>query len=259
MVSVIIPMYNSEDTIWDCILSVANQSFKGEIEIIVVNDGSTDKSVLILNEIVSKKLHSDLKIISKVNGGVSSARNLGLAQAKGNYIAFLDSDDAWLSNKLEIQIGYMEKYPFMDFIGGLIFSPKNRKIKFKEITLKHLIFKNYFQPSTVLFRRQVIEEVGFFDESQKYAEEGNYFIRVAKVFRCFLILEKLVIYGQGKKSFGESGLSANLIEMEKGELRNIYFAYKSGFISILIFLLGFGFSILKFLRRFLIVFFRNYV
>jgi hypothetical protein len=82
---------------------------------------------------------------------------------------------------------------------------------------------------------------------------------VAKGFRCFLILEKLVIYGQGKKSFGESGLSANLIEMEKGELRNIYFAYKSGFISILIFLLGFGFSILKFLRRFLIVFFRNYV
>lgn len=259
MVSVIIPMYNSENTISDCILSVANQSFKGEIEIIVVNDGSTDKSVLILNEIISNKLHSDLKIISKLNGGVSSARNIGLAQAKGNYIAFLDSDDSWLHNKLETQIEYMEKYPFMDFIGGLIFSKKNSNIKFKEITLKHLIFKNYFQPSTVLFRRQVLDEVGFFDESQKYAEEGNYFIRVAKVFRCFLILDKLVSYGQGKKAFGESGLSANLIEMEKGELRNIYFAYKNGYISVLIFLLGIGFSILKFVRRKFIVFFRNYV
>ena len=120
-----------------------------------------------------------------------------------------------------------------------------------------MIFKNYFQPSTVIFKKEVFDSVGFFDESQNYAEEGNYFIRIAKMFKCVLLNEQLVNYGQGKDSFGVSGLSANLKEMEKGELRNLRFALRKNYISFFTYLIAITYSILKYIRRILIVKFRQ--
>lgn len=89
-ISVIIPVYNMEKYIKRCLDSILNQTY-GNIEIIVVDDGSIDKSVLICNE-YSKKYHN-IKVINKENGGVSSARNLGVNNATGNYISFVDPDD----------------------------------------------------------------------------------------------------------------------------------------------------------------------
>lgn len=86
--SVIVPVYNVEEYIEECIESILNQTLK-EIEIIIVNDGSTDKSM----NIVNKFIDSRIKIVTKQNGGLSSARNAGLKVATGQYIAFIDSDD----------------------------------------------------------------------------------------------------------------------------------------------------------------------
>ena len=90
MISIIIPVYNVENYLKESLDSVCNQSF-GNIEIICVNDGSTDNSLEILNEYA--KSDSRIKIISKENGGLSSARNVGLRHAKGKYVYFIDSDD----------------------------------------------------------------------------------------------------------------------------------------------------------------------
>jgi glycosyltransferase involved in cell wall biosynthesis len=257
MVSVIIPMYNAENTIATCINSVLNQTYKGEIEIIIVNDGSKDNSKLIVEELINNNLKNiDIKLINKNNGGVSTARNAGLALAKGKYIALLDSDDEWLSEKLEKQLKVFSDDRGISFIGGLIYKPTIIKQEIIEITVSKLIFKNYFQPSTVMFKKEVVDKVGFFDESQKYAEEGNYFMRIAKLFKCVLLNEQLVNYGQGKVGFGVSGLSANLKEMEKGELRNLKFAYQQNYISFFTYFIAINFSILKYIRRILIVKFR---
>lgn len=250
-------MYNSENTIAICINSVLNQTYIGEIEIIIINDGSKDNSKLIVEELINNNLRNiEIKLINKDNGGVSSARNVGLALAKGKYIALLDSDDEWLSEKLEKQLKVFSDDREISFVGGLIYKPTLIKQEIIEIPVSKLIFKNYFQPSTVMFKKDVLDMVGFFDESQKYAEEGNYFMRIAKLFKCILLNEQLVNYGQGKVGFGVSGLSANLKEMEKGELRNLKFAYKQNYISFFTYFIAINFSILKYIRRILIVKFR---
>ena len=94
MISIIIPVYNVEKYLSDCLDSVVNQTYK-DLEIICVNDGSTDNSLDILNEYCSKD--DRIFVVNKENGGLSSARNAGLAVAKGDFIMFLDSDD-WIDN-----------------------------------------------------------------------------------------------------------------------------------------------------------------
>lgn len=98
LVSIIVPIYNSENYIQRCVKSLINQTMKN-IEIILINDGSTDNTLSILNEL--KKKDSRISVITKHNGGVSSARNMGLKYSKGKYITFVDADDWCESNMIE--------------------------------------------------------------------------------------------------------------------------------------------------------------
>jgi glycosyltransferase involved in cell wall biosynthesis len=106
-VSIIIPAFNPGKYILDTIKSVLNQTYQN-IEIILVDDGSTEP----LENLIQDHFPSNDKInyYSKENGGLSSARNFGITKASGDFIAFLDSDDCWANNKLEIQIKYVSKY-----------------------------------------------------------------------------------------------------------------------------------------------------
>ena len=258
--SVIIPMFNSENTILTCIYSALNQTYKGKIEIIVINDGSIDNSQLIVEEII-KNNNSDIEIqlINKENGGVSSARNAGIKLAKGDWIALLDSDDEWLSNKLERQIQVLRDNPTIDFLGTNRNGEYFDKILWKKLSVltrispKLLMVKFIFVVPTVIFRKDIVSDVGYFDETQKYAEEGNYFIRIAQKYNCFLLNESLVITGDGKAHFGHSGLSGNLVAMEKGELKNLKDALNLKIINHLEYSCLLVFSILKYYRRILIV------
>ncbi|SEA87181.1 Glycosyltransferase involved in cell wall bisynthesis [Flavobacterium gillisiae] len=254
MVSVIIPMYNAQDSIIRCLESVIKQTYHGAMEIIIINDGSTDGSAALVDDIIKNNNSLiDIQLVNKDNGGVSSARNKGLALAQGEYIALLDSDDEWLIDKVEKQLDVFCQNSEIGFVGGLINKPSNDEPKIVLVSLSKLIFKNYFQPSTVMFKKEVLDKVGFFDETQKYAEEGNYFMRVADNYTCALLNEQLVLYGQGKVGFGVSGLSANLKEMEKGELKNLSFAYQQNYISLFTYAVAVFYSVLKYFRRILIV------
>lgn len=257
MVSIIIPLYNGAQTIKRTLDSIKSQTYK-QFEIIIVNDGSTDDGPRIVENYKKENDHLDITLVNKENNGVSSARNAGMKVSKGDFIAFLDSDDMWLPMKLERQLNVLQKDDSIDFLASILFDPKKEMSgQLREISLKNLVFKNHFQPSTVLIKRKVYETVGLFNEFQRFAEEGNYFMRVASQFRCFLLYERLIVYGDGKSGFGESGLSANLLEMERGELMNLRFAYACNFINWYIFAVASIYSLMKYVRRVVIVKLRN--
>lgn len=108
IVSIIVPVYNSARTLDKCISSLIRQTYN-QIEIILVNDGSTDNSKEICNYWAN--LDCRIKVVNKINGGVSSARNIGITKASGKYIMYVDSDDYVLENYVEIFINAKEKYP----------------------------------------------------------------------------------------------------------------------------------------------------
>lgn len=256
LISVVIPMYNAEKTILRAINSVINQTCDQPVEIIVVNDGSKDNSENVVSNFIRENPNVNLKLISQVNGGVSKARNAGLKNVKGDFVAFLDSDDEWFSDKLEKQIKIFQTNSEIDFLGAGFegFRLNNKKEgEIVKIDFRKLLFKNYFQPSTVVFRREVFDVIGYFDESQRYAEEGNFFLRIAHEYNCYFLNSNCIVFGDGKEGFGVSGLSSNLKEMERGELKNLRFVYRQSWIGVFTYLIAVTFSILKYFRRIIIV------
>lgn len=256
LISVVIPMYNAEKTILRAINSVINQTYDQPVEIIVVNDGSKDNSENVVGNFIRENPNVNLKLISQVNGGVSKARNAGLKNVKGDFVAFLDSDDEWFSDKLEKQIKIFQTNSEVDFLGTGFegFRLNNKKEgEIVKIDFRKLLFKNYFQPSTVVFRREVFDVIGYFDESQRYAEEGNFFLRIAHEYNCYFLNSNCIVFGDGKEGFGVSGLSSNLKEMERGELKNLRFVYRQSWVNIFTYLIAVTFSILKYFRRIIIV------
>ncbi|HEY1405826.1 MAG TPA: glycosyltransferase family A protein [Spirochaetota bacterium] len=256
LVSVVIPMYNAERSIAKSVSSAIKQRY-AHIEVIVVDDGSTDRSPSIVKKIIAQNPKSKIRMVRKQNGGVSSARNAGMRTARGEFIAFLDADDAWMKEKTALQIAVLNENPHVGMVGALISTARYRSGKDSEecipITVRHQIFKNHFQTSTVIVRRSVVNEIGYFDETQRYAEEGDYWIRIIARFPALLLRRGLVDYDGGKPGFGTSGLSANLREMERGELKNIRYAFRAGIISAPLFFCGIIFSLAKYLRRVIIV------
>ncbi len=248
-------MYNSSREIVRCLDSVAKQTSRSILEVIVVNDGSSDDSEEIVVNWIANHPKLLVKLVNQKNGGVSKARNTGLKLAKGNIVALLDSDDEWHANKIEHQLNILSQHPEIDLLACNPIQNQLKRFLWKKfeyinrIYVSDLIFKNYFQPSTVIMKRSIIDCVGFFDENQRYAEEGNYFIRIAHKHTCVLVNERLINYGYDKAGFGESGLSGNIVEMEKGEIKNLLFAYKNNFINSFQMFSALLFSLLKFSVR----------
>lgn len=258
MISVIIPMYNSERTIIQAVTSIISQTYKGEFEIIVVNDGSTDNGPDILRKFCETNGLKNAKIINQENAGVSSARNAGMKMANGEFIALLDSDDEWLSDKIEEQMNVFQDDPTIDFVGcnrnneitGFPYNVENGLIR---ITLRKLLFKTVAQTSTVIFRSSILKEVGYYDEKQRYTEDANYWMRISLKKKMVLLPQSLVVTGGGKASFGASGLSSNLLEMEKGVQKNINEIYTLGEINFVEFCMFKLYTNLKYFRRLLLV------
>jgi glycosyltransferase involved in cell wall biosynthesis len=255
VISVIIPVYNAEKSIEKSLISIKNQTWEGVFEIILVNDGSSDRSKTIIENYQQNHQDQNIILINQENRGVSKARNAAMKIAQGDYIALLDSDDEWLPEKTEKQMKFLENQN-IDFITSLWnnenitfpykLQPPNKLVK---ITLKKLLFKITGQTSTAIFKRKIFENTGFFDENQNYSEDANYWMRISEKNQMYLLPEKLVIAGNGKKSFGFSGLSANLKEMEKGIQKNIWEMYQTKRINFPEYLFYFVISKLKFAIR----------
>jgi glycosyltransferase involved in cell wall biosynthesis len=258
---VIIPVFNSGRDAIHSIRSVVEQTYDMINEIIVVDDGSDDDSARFLRE-ACEGLSIRVTIISIPNGGAANARNHGMQNCSCDLYAFLDSDDTWISNKLELQLPAFND-PAVGLVGCLTTMDKGKAIRRgvgglrKVIGIRQQLLKNYFQTSTVIVRRNVVESVGPFPNNQRYAEEGDFFNRIAARYECVLLPEVLVNYGGGKQGFGESGLSSNLVAMEKGELHNILRAYLRRDCSFAFFGAATAYSLIKFVRRLIVTYLRR--
>lgn len=255
MISVIIPIYNSNETIIRALESVKYQTMFGKIlEIIIVNDGSTDDSLQIATQYANEHIDMPIIIVDKPNGGVSSARNAGLKVAKGDWIALLDSDDEWLPDKIEIQLKAIEDYPDIDFVGGnatnLGLRILWRKInKIYKANIKDLCIKCFPPTPTALFKKKIIGEIGMFDESQRYGEDMNYFNKICLNYNYYHLPVQLVILNGGVTQKAHTGLSSNLKEMHKGNIKNINELIKNKKISNPFYLFLRLFYWVKYIRR----------
>ena len=252
-VSVVIPVYNSGNTAIHAIESVLSQTTPCA-EIIVIDDGSTDGSAELIKDRFRDRSEL-IHIFSIENGGAAAARNFGISKSNSEWIAFLDSDDLWFSNKLEVQLNEIINDPAISLIGTLttmrdFFTYSSRpRGRLVVIALRTLLFKNYFQTSTVILRHTVLRELGGFPSNQRYCEEVDLFMRIAAKYKCVLINEVFVDYAGGKRGFGAMGLSANLWAMECGELRNIYRVWYRGSSGVVVAGAALAYSVVKFLRR----------
>ena len=199
MISVIIPTYNNSKFIVEAIEGVLGQTYTN-YEIIVVDDGSTDNTKDSL-----KPYYGIIRYFYKDNGGVASARNLGIRNAQGDYIAFLDSDDLWASEKLSAVSKVIKSYPQIgliysdtyqiDEIGRVvgIFKAKS----FGNKSYEQLLFDNFIPASSVVVKRKCFETCGLFFENFETpagAEDWDLWIRVAKKYDIKHINKPLISY-----------------------------------------------------------------
>lgn len=258
-ISVVVPMYNSASTIQGVIESVLNQTYSEPMEIIVVNDGSSDGCEKIVEAIIlnNQSIHT-VELINKENGGVSSARNRGIKEAAGDWIALLDADDIWFPEKLEKQFEVIAENPDISFIGcnrnGEVYPFFGKKKKaLYSLNAKEIIIKWYPQTSTAVVKRDLLVKAGLYDERRSHAEDGDLWLRLAVFGDLWVLNEDLVLTGGGKRSFGVSGLSANMQKMYRGEVLNVRSAFNRNQIGFLFFCMMRLYMNLKYIRRKFIV------
>jgi hypothetical protein len=180
-VSVIVPTYNRAHIVGEAIQSILDQSMP-DFEILVIDDGSTDETA----EVISGFLDGRLRYLKRPNGGVSAARNMGLKQARSSLLAFLDSDDLYLPEKLAVQVEKMDSAPDLGFLYGRYFGqvasrptrhPTGKCVP--DLGIEQLVLGPVFHWSSVMVRRSWIDRVGEFDERLKVAEEWQFSMRMA--------------------------------------------------------------------------------
>ncbi|AHG44174.1 glycosyl transferase family 2 [Rhizobium leguminosarum bv. trifolii CB782] len=198
-VSVIIPTYNRARFIRGAIESVFGQSFS-DFELIVIDDGSTDETAKIVGALGDNRLN----FIRQENRGRSAARNRAIALARGRYIAFLDSDDMYLPDKLSQQVDYMDSHPEdgMIYTSAMCIDGDGRPLNSQgyEAWAGGDIYKQvaFFQPvtitlPTVMVRREVLDAIGGFDEAMERFEDTDLWRRIAKRYRVGMLVEATCI------------------------------------------------------------------
>ena len=229
LVSVIIPTYNRAKFLPAAIDSILNQTYKN-IEIIVVDDGSTDDTKAVL-----RPFKSAIQYFYTTNKGPAHARNVGMKAASGKYIAFLDSDDTYLPMKLTLQVAFMEKHPEIGMVytewsssydgktiaeeyhmrtfHGIynrkgwryedIFPVKgefrsdgwDRPIPYYVGDLFRFVLMDPLVPSlTILFQREILEKVGYQNEAYHLAEEYEFIVRICKIFQVAFLNVPAYVY-----------------------------------------------------------------
>jgi len=197
-VSVIIPTYNRANLISETIDSVLDQTYK-DYEIIVIDDGSTDNTQEVLS------LYGErIKIIQQNNQGQGPARNTGIKSSRGEWIAFLDSDDLWKPNKLKEQVDFLKNKPnlawvysdaevFEDTTGLMLYSFGERQRLYEGDILEKLLIQDFIPSPTPLINKKVFEHVGYFLNYES-AQDWDMWIRIAEYYPIGLISESLALY-----------------------------------------------------------------
>lgn len=255
-ISVIIPVYNSSITIKRCLLSVIKELRTSCLkwEIIIVDDGSTDTTSLLIHEVVRQEnCETNVTYIRQENKGAAEARNMGLKLAKGDLIAFNDSDDEWLEGKLKMQLQILDADKSIDMVGVLHgVSNNNETFSIEYISFNKMLIKYRFPTPGVLFYRSALNTVGFFPTNRRNAEEGVFFYKMTFYNKCILIKKVYTRNILGKHSIGISGLSGNIYKQSMGQFKNINIIYHEGLLNLPQYILIWIYNLVIMLRRFTI-------
>jgi glycosyltransferase involved in cell wall biosynthesis len=202
IVSVIIPAFNCEQYIAECIDSVLVQTFQ-DFEIIIIDDGSTDDTV----SIISEYKYNRIKLFHQNNSGSAAARNYGVTQSSGIWIAFIDADDIWLPDKLQKQLEHCSNHAWShtDLFFHGSFYPKYTKAT--EFTSKHsgfilnnLLVENSIGTSSVLIKKEIFEDSGGFNTDLRALQDWDLWLRIAEKYQVCYVDEPLVYYRVHKSS-----------------------------------------------------------
>ncbi len=170
--SVVIPVFNGETYLADAVESVRRQAYT-DLEVILVDDGSTDGTADVIRRLPPDGLH----YVRQDNGGPARARNRGLARARGSIIGFLDADDLWPAGRLHRQLAVLQRDPSIDIVLGRVQLVRATGaapgLPLEESSLPFVLLT----PTAALFRRRVFERVGGFDEALRYGEDSDWFMR----------------------------------------------------------------------------------
>ncbi|MDH4230865.1 MAG: glycosyltransferase family 2 protein [Nitrospirota bacterium] len=187
LVSVIIPAYNSGPYLADALRSVFEQDYQ-PIEVIVVDDGSTDETASVARSF------KDILYTFQANQGPASARNTGIRLAHGDFIAFLDADDYWPENKLRTQMSHLIENPETEVVLGRIqciglFTEAEKSIRFEgpDNTMTNVCL------GSGVFNKSVFDKVGFFDESLRFYEDHDWFLRARERQIPMIILKQITL------------------------------------------------------------------
>jgi glycosyltransferase involved in cell wall biosynthesis len=216
-VSIVIPAYNAAKELPETIETVLQQSFQ-DFELLIINDGSTDETESIGEQYSQQDQR--IKLLSQHNQGVSSARNYGIQESVGEYIAFLDSDDLWKSSKLAAHVQHLDLYPelglsfarveFMKDDGCLTGQCSN--LRLKNIKNEHLYQENLMcTPSNAVIRRTTLEQVGGFDECLSGMADLELFFRICWYGWKVEGLNQVLVYYRTSTN----GMSAQLRNIEE--------------------------------------------
>jgi len=204
-VSVVIPTYNRVKLLGRALFSVLKQTVKCS-EIIVIDDGSTDMTVDFLKE-VSENSEIPLKIVQQSNKGPAAARNCGIKHAENEYIAFLDSDDHWHKNKIEMQYGILDKSP--EYLishtkekwlrRGVHLNQKKKHIPRHGDIFDHCLQLCAVGMSTVMAKKDLFLQTGLFDETLRCCEDYDFWLRVSCRFPFYLVDAPLTVKEGGRE------------------------------------------------------------
>lgn len=197
MFSVVIPLFNKESNIYATLSSVLNQTYR-DFEIIIVNDGSTDQSVKVVESIKDDRI----RIVHQKNSGVSSARNRGILEAKQNWIAFLDADDLWKVDHLEVFRENIFINPKIQvFSNGFAFLKNG--VENVAQKMETGIIENYFKvaemnpvvnASAICINKEVFKKIGTFNENISHGEDLELWGRIGLFFEIYFHKDVKVFY-----------------------------------------------------------------
>ena len=224
-VSVIIPTFNRLSLISRAINSVLSQTIK-PFEIIVVDDGSRDNTSNFI-----KNKYKSVKLIKQKNLGVSKARNVGIKNSSGDWIALLDSDDEWKKNKLEVQIKSLSEYDYYSVChtneiwirNGIRVNQKKRHQKYGGYIFDKCLDICRISPSSIIFKKNIINEVGWFDEGLSICEDYDLWLRITANYKILFIDKPLINkYGGHSDQLSKSvkGIEAYRIKSLENLLNN---------------------------------------
>ena len=211
LVSVVIPVFNGERFLRDAVQSVLSQKYS-PIEIIIVDDGSTDGTADLAHTFLEP-----VRYLHQANQGPAAARNRGIEQSQGSLIAFVDADDLWPPDKLELQVSHLITDPAIEIVIGRV----------QQVLLGQTQVEQFGEPAfsvnlgSAVIRKSVFERVGLFDETMRYSEDVDWFMRAREGGAAIVSIDAVtLLYRQHEQNMtrGKSTSELNVLKALKRSL-----------------------------------------